>query len=38
MMKGHKKTTMLYVLQGATVTEDVVIASCSLSKDDIKKL
>ena len=38
MMKGHQKTTMLYVLQGATVTGDVVVASCSLSEDDITKL
>ena len=29
---------MLYVLQGATVTRDVVVAACSLSKDDITKL
>ena len=38
VMKGHKKTTMLYVLQGATVTGDVAVASRSLSEDDIKKL
>ena len=29
---------MLYVLQGSTVTEDVVVASRSLSEDDITKL
>ena len=38
VMKGHQKTTMLYVLQGSTVTKDVVVASCSLSEDDITKL
>ena len=38
MMKGHQKTTMLYVLQGSTVTRYVVVASRSLSKEDIKKL
>ena len=29
---------MLYVMQGSTVTRDVVVASCSLSDDDITKL
>ena len=38
MMKGHQKTTMLYVLQGSTITRYVVVASRSLSKEDIKKL
>ena len=38
MMKGHQKTTRLYVLQGSTITGDVVVASYSLSKDDITKL
>ena len=28
VMKGHQKTTMLYVLQGSTVIGDVVVASC----------
>ena len=37
VMKGHQKTAMLYVLQGATVTGDVVVASRSLSDDDITK-
>ena len=38
MMKGHQKITMLYVLQGSTVTRDVVVASHSLLEDDITKL
>ena len=38
VMKGHQKTTMLYVLQGSTVTGDAIVASCSLSEDDITKL
>ena len=38
VMKGHQKTTMLYVLQGSTVTGDVTVASHSLSGDDITKL
>ena len=38
VMKGHQKTAMLYVLQGATITGDVVVASRSLSEDDITKL
>ena len=38
MMKGHQKTTMLYVMQGSTVTGDATVASRSLSKDDIMKL
>ena len=37
-MKGHQKTTMLYVLQGSIVTRDIVVASRSLSEDDITKL
>ena len=37
-MKGNQKTTMLYVMQGSTVIEDVVVASRSLSEDDITKL
>ena len=38
VMKGHQKITMLYVLQGSTVTGDVVVASRSLLEDDITKL
>ena len=38
MMKGHQKTIMLYVLQGSTITGDIVVASRSLSEDDIMKL
>ena len=38
MMKGHQKTDMLYVLQGSTVTGNVVVASHSLLEDDITKL
>ena len=38
VMKGHQKTSMLYVLQGSTITGDATIASRSLSKDDIIKL
>ena len=38
VMKGHKKIAMLYVLHDATVTGDVVVASCSLSGDDITRL
>ena len=38
VMKGHQKTTMLYVLQGSTVTRDDVITSRSLLEDDITKL
>ena len=38
MMKGHQKIVMLYVMQGSTVTIDVVVASRSLSDDDIMKL
>ena len=38
MMKGHQKTIMLYVLQGSTIIGDVVVASRSLSEDDITKL
>ena len=38
VMKGHQKTAMLYVLQGSTITGDVVIASRSLSEDDITNL
>ena len=29
---------MLYVMQGSTVTGDVVVASCSLLDDEITKL
>ena len=38
VMKGHQKTVMLYVMQGSTVTRDVVVASRSLSYDDIMQL
>ena len=38
VMKVHQKTTMLYVLQGFTITGDVVVASPLLSEDDITKL
>ena len=38
VIKGHIKTAMLYVLQSATIIGDVVVASCSLSEDDITKL
>ena len=38
VMKGHQKIAMLYVLLGAAVTGDVVVASRSLSEDDITKL
>ena len=36
--KGHKKTAMLYVMQGSTVIEDASDSSRSLSEDDITKL
>ncbi|KAG8474588.1 hypothetical protein CXB51_031227 [Gossypium anomalum] len=38
VMKGQRKTAKLYVLQGSTVTGDAVVASSSLSDDDITKL
>ncbi|KAG8503716.1 hypothetical protein CXB51_001714 [Gossypium anomalum] len=38
VMKGQRKTVKLYVLQGSTVTGDTVVASSSLSDDDITKL
>ncbi|KAG8499288.1 hypothetical protein CXB51_005805 [Gossypium anomalum] len=38
VMKGQRKTAKLYVLQGSTVTGDAVVASFSLSDDDITKL
>ena len=34
VMKGHQKTTMLYVQQGYIITGDSVVASRSLLKDD----
>ena len=37
VIKGHQKTAMLYVMKGSTIIGDVV-ASCSLSEDDITKL
>ena len=37
MVKGHQKTTMLYVPQSSTITGDV-ITSCLLSDEDITKL
>ena len=38
VMKRQRKTAKLYVLQGSTVTGDAVVASSSLSNDDITKL
>ena len=38
VMKGHQNTAMLYVMQGSTIIGDVVVASRSLSEDDIMKL
>ncbi|KAG8481838.1 hypothetical protein CXB51_027155 [Gossypium anomalum] len=38
VMKGQRKITKLYVLQGSIVTGDAAIASSSLSDDDITKL
>ncbi|KAG8499473.1 hypothetical protein CXB51_005963 [Gossypium anomalum] len=38
VMKGQRKIAKLYVLQGSTVTGDAVVASSSLSDDDITKL
>ncbi|KAG8489165.1 hypothetical protein CXB51_017148 [Gossypium anomalum] len=38
VMKGQRKTTKLYVLQGSTVTGDAAITSSSLSDDDITKI
>ncbi|KAG8486247.1 hypothetical protein CXB51_019546 [Gossypium anomalum] len=38
VMKGQRKIVKLYVLQGSTVTGDAVVASSSLSDDDITKL
>ncbi|KAG8481450.1 hypothetical protein CXB51_026306 [Gossypium anomalum] len=38
VMKGQRKITKLYVLQGYTVTGDAAVASSSLSDDDITKL
>ena len=38
VMKGHQKTALLYVMQGSTITGDVVVTSHSLSEDDITKL
>ena len=32
--KVHQKTTNLYVLQGCTITGDVVVSSLSLLKDE----
>ncbi|KAG8478359.1 hypothetical protein CXB51_028117 [Gossypium anomalum] len=37
VMKGQRKTTKLYVLQGSTVTSDAAVTSFSLSDDDITK-
>ena len=37
VMKDHQKIAMLYVMQGSTIIGDVVVASCSLSEDDITK-
>ncbi|KAG8472622.1 hypothetical protein CXB51_034312 [Gossypium anomalum] len=38
VMKGQRKISKLYVLQGSTVTGDAAVASSSLSDDDITKL
>ncbi|KAG8498240.1 hypothetical protein CXB51_007432 [Gossypium anomalum] len=38
VMKGQRKITKLYVLQGSTVTSNVVVASSSLSDNNITKL
>ncbi|KAG8474939.1 hypothetical protein CXB51_031653 [Gossypium anomalum] len=38
VMKGKRKTAKLYVLQGSAVTGDIVVASSSLSDDDITKI
>ncbi|KAG8481939.1 hypothetical protein CXB51_026741 [Gossypium anomalum] len=38
VMKGQRKTTKLYVLQGSTITGDAAVTSSSLSDDDITKL
>ncbi|KAG8482827.1 hypothetical protein CXB51_024187 [Gossypium anomalum] len=38
VMKGQRKIAKLYILQGSTVTGDAVVASSSLSDDDITKL
>ena len=38
LMKGHKRFAKLYVLQGSTITGDVVVASHSLSNGDITRL
>ncbi|KAH1081761.1 hypothetical protein J1N35_021522 [Gossypium stocksii] len=38
VIKGQRKTTKLYVLQGSTVTGDVAVTSSSLSDDDITRL
>ncbi|KAG8473056.1 hypothetical protein CXB51_034969 [Gossypium anomalum] len=38
VMKGQRKTTKLYVLQGSTVIGDVAVVSSSLLDDDITKL
>ena len=38
VMKGIQKTVMLYDLQASTITRDAVVASRSLSKEDITKL
>ncbi|KAG8481473.1 hypothetical protein CXB51_026205 [Gossypium anomalum] len=38
VMKGQRKTTKLYVMQVSTVTDNAVVASSSLSDDDITNL
>ena len=38
MIKSHQKTVMLYVMQGSTIIGVAIVASCSLSKDDITRL
>ncbi|KAG8481083.1 hypothetical protein CXB51_025814 [Gossypium anomalum] len=38
VMKGQRKTTKLYVLQGSTVISDTTVVSSSLANDNITKL
>ena len=37
-MKGHKRFANLYVLQGSTVTSDVVVTTSSLSDENVTRL
>ena len=38
VMKGHKSTTNLYILQGTTITCHVVVTSKSMIDDNATKL